>query len=100
MNLYLERYFDIYKKTQKEILELQVIKSHNFDKISQYFNRIRIDLDTQEQILKTQYANILIDSETTLKHDFDYLTEKCQSICDTLNTFTQTIQDSSEKWEE
>ena len=94
---YLEEYYSVFKQTQQELLKLETRKNADLEQITQYFDRIRRELDSKEQLLKFQYSNILSSYATSLSLDYDYLSSKCQSLCDTIEIFSKKLLSQPEE---
>jgi len=77
---YLEEYQFVYKQTREEVIQLEARKNTDLAKMTQFFNRIRRELDSKEELLKMQYSNVIMSYQTSLNMDHDYLSEKCRSL--------------------
>lgn len=94
MSLHLQRYFGVYTQTQNKIgkLQTQINIDHNI--IDLHFNMMRREIDAKQQQLKADYTNLYSNYETSLKEDNEYLANKCQSLSNIINSFTQGSQSS------
>lgn len=92
MNNYLKSYLEVYKLTQKEIVQLEAKKLEDLTEITKTFDKMRFELDSREELLKMKYTSMVNTFETSLKMDFDFLQEKCQSLCNVINEYSQKFQ--------
>ena len=86
---YLERYFTLFEKTKGSLVQLISRRDAEIQLITKIFDRIRKELEAKEKQLKVQYKTLISSHETTLSLDYDYLSSKCISLCDTLDSIVQ-----------
>lgn len=86
---YLERYFTLFEKTKGSLVQLISRRDAEIQLITKIFDRIRKELEAKEKQLKAQYKTLISSHETTLSLDYDYLSSKCISLCDTLDSVVQ-----------
>jgi len=77
---YLNQYHSVYKLTQEEVIQLDARMNSDLSQISQFFDRIRRELDSKEQLIKMQYSSVIMSYQTSLNMDHDYLSDKCKSL--------------------
>lgn len=83
---YLQSYFDLLKDTEKCINETRVHKQAELSSIDKIFNQIRLEIDSKERLIKSQFNLMVRYFEEPLQRDLGYLSDKCYSLCDSLNT--------------
>ncbi|CAI2363231.1 unnamed protein product [Moneuplotes crassus] len=101
---YLGKYSDLFKKTQSELLQIEVREADDLSQLSQFFDRIRKELDSKEELLKAKYKSMVNSYEISLSMDLEFLETKCRHLCEVidsnsqkLKTFTKMKPNSSEE---
>ncbi|CAI2366544.1 unnamed protein product [Moneuplotes crassus] len=89
---YLQQYSDVFKNTQNELLQLEAREHEDLDQLSQFFNRIRKELDSKEQLLKAKYKNMLSSFQTSLEMDLEFLEAKCKSLCEVVDSYSHKFR--------
>ena len=83
---YLNEYFNILKATEKCITQTKVHKQAELFSMTRIFNQIRMEIDSKEKFIKTQFDLMIKYFEEPLYRDLEYISDKCFSLCESLNT--------------
>eukprot|EP00344_Euplotes_crassus_P009553 CAMPEP_0197019394 /NCGR_PEP_ID=MMETSP1380-20130617/80675_1 /TAXON_ID=5936 /ORGANISM="Euplotes crassus, Strain CT5" /LENGTH=83 /DNA_ID=CAMNT_0042446801 /DNA_START=604 /DNA_END=855 /DNA_ORIENTATION=- len=77
---YLKQYSDIFKRTQKGLLQMEIKEADNLSQLTLFFNKLRKELDFKEELLKIKYKSMVNSYETSLRMDLEFLEKKCKHL--------------------
>ncbi|CAI2386692.1 unnamed protein product [Moneuplotes crassus] len=89
---YLEQYSDIFKTTKNELLHLEAREADDISQLSQFFDRIRKELNSREELLKIKYKSMVNSYQTSLQMDLEFLEQKCQNLCSVIDSYSKKFR--------